>query len=148
MATQTRSTLKSYFNTGDVPLENQFADLIDSTTNIIDDNATKWTVYRIYNDTYVPAKNWTPYGSGNTGWSYTITHNLGTTSFIPSFALGFFDTDVQRWDVMNFNEIKNYIQTTFGYGFQVTVTNNDILFFASGLPTKPEITFGLRLMKV
>ncbi len=32
-----RATLKSYFNTGDVPTEAQFADLIDSLVSILDD---------------------------------------------------------------------------------------------------------------
>lgn len=32
MATQNRTTLKSYFETGDIPTEAQFADLIDSAT--------------------------------------------------------------------------------------------------------------------
>jgi len=43
MATQNRTTLKTYFQTGDVPTQSQFGDLIDSTTNIIDDGAIeKW----------------------------------------------------------------------------------------------------------
>ena len=36
MASQTRSTLKGYFNTGDKPTETQFADLIDSGLNLTD----------------------------------------------------------------------------------------------------------------
>jgi len=37
MATQTRTVLKSYFNTGDFPTETQFADFIDSYRHIVDD---------------------------------------------------------------------------------------------------------------
>lgn len=40
MATQNRTTLKSYFNTDDRPTEAQFADLIDSSVNVTDDKAT------------------------------------------------------------------------------------------------------------
>lgn len=36
MATQTRTVLKTYFNTDDYPTEQQFADLIDSTLNLTD----------------------------------------------------------------------------------------------------------------
>lgn len=38
MAQQNRSTLKSFFKTGDVPTENQFSDLIDSFINRLDDS--------------------------------------------------------------------------------------------------------------
>ena len=41
MPAQNRTTLKGYFNTGDRPTEAQFADLIDSALNIIDDKATE-----------------------------------------------------------------------------------------------------------
>lgn len=37
MAAQTRTTLKTYFNTGDTPTETQFANLIDSFHNTTDD---------------------------------------------------------------------------------------------------------------
>jgi len=37
MAKQTRTTLKSYFNTGDYPTEQNFADLIESARNLEDD---------------------------------------------------------------------------------------------------------------
>ncbi len=46
MTTQTRATLKSYFNTGDQPTEAQFADLIDSAVNVLDDvdpQLKEWT---------------------------------------------------------------------------------------------------------
>jgi hypothetical protein len=36
-AIETRETLKTYFETGDVPTQEQFATLIDSTVNLIDD---------------------------------------------------------------------------------------------------------------
>jgi hypothetical protein len=36
MATQTGTTLKTYFNTGDKPTEGQFGDLIDSNLNLTD----------------------------------------------------------------------------------------------------------------
>ena len=36
MSQETRTTLKGYFNTGDVPTETQFANLIDSVPNIAD----------------------------------------------------------------------------------------------------------------
>ena len=36
MATQTGTTLKTYFNTGDQPTEAQFVDLIDSNLNLTD----------------------------------------------------------------------------------------------------------------
>jgi len=38
MALQNRSTLKEYFNTGDIPTESQFADLIDSVKNLAEDD--------------------------------------------------------------------------------------------------------------
>lgn len=38
MSQQTRATLKSYFETGDIPTESQFSDLIDSFPNIVDDD--------------------------------------------------------------------------------------------------------------
>lgn len=37
MTIQSRVTLKTYFNTGDQPTEAQFADLIDSAVNVLDD---------------------------------------------------------------------------------------------------------------
>ena len=37
MSTQTRATLKTYFNTGDKPTEAQFENLIDSGLNLTDD---------------------------------------------------------------------------------------------------------------
>lgn len=40
MAQKNRTTLKSYFETGDKPTESQFEDLIDSMANITEDNAT------------------------------------------------------------------------------------------------------------
>ena len=40
MATQSRTTLKSYFNTGDRPTEGQFGDLIDSSIHLTEDRAT------------------------------------------------------------------------------------------------------------
>ena len=36
MAIQTRTVLKTYFNTGDIPTETQFVDLIDSNLNLTD----------------------------------------------------------------------------------------------------------------
>lgn len=39
MAQEDRSTLKSYFNTGDIPTEAQFANLIDSFLNLAEDAA-------------------------------------------------------------------------------------------------------------
>jgi hypothetical protein len=48
MATQTATTLKTYFNTGDQPTEAQFGDLIDSNLNLTDGGtvagATTFTV--------------------------------------------------------------------------------------------------------
>jgi len=47
MAEQTRTTLKTYFETGDTPTESQFADLIDSVSNITDDGiltSEKWYI--------------------------------------------------------------------------------------------------------
>lgn len=38
MTQQSRTTLKGYFNTDDVPTESQFADLIDSVKNISEDD--------------------------------------------------------------------------------------------------------------
>lgn len=38
MAQQDRATLKGYFNTGDIPTQAQFADLIDSCFNLQEDN--------------------------------------------------------------------------------------------------------------
>lgn len=38
MALQNRSTLKGYFNTGDIPTESQFADFIDSVKNLAEDD--------------------------------------------------------------------------------------------------------------
>lgn len=40
MATQNRTTLKSYFNIGDRPTEDNFSDLVDSSLNITDDKAS------------------------------------------------------------------------------------------------------------
>ena len=37
MAKQNRKTLKNYFGKGKLPTENQFADLIDSSLNVLDD---------------------------------------------------------------------------------------------------------------
>lgn len=37
MTSQSRSTLKTYFNAGDQPTEAQFADLIDSAVNVVED---------------------------------------------------------------------------------------------------------------
>lgn len=37
MEQKNRKTLKSYFEKGDVPTEEQFAELIDSVPNIVDD---------------------------------------------------------------------------------------------------------------
>jgi len=39
MAAQDKTTLKSYFNTGDYPTETQFAEFIDSYPNIVDGEA-------------------------------------------------------------------------------------------------------------
>jgi len=39
MAQETRPTLKAYFETGDIPTQGQFANLIDSAFNVIDDTA-------------------------------------------------------------------------------------------------------------
>ena len=46
MAKQTRTTLKTYFETGNVPTEAQFIDLIDSVSNITDDGVPelKWYI--------------------------------------------------------------------------------------------------------
>jgi len=38
MAKQNRKTLRNYFGKGKLPTENQFADLIDSSLNLLDDN--------------------------------------------------------------------------------------------------------------
>ena len=43
MASQTKATLKSYFNTGDYPTEAQFHNLIDSTVNLQDGGAVAGT---------------------------------------------------------------------------------------------------------
>ena len=38
MAKQNRVTLKGFFETGDIPNQNQYADLIDSNLNLKDTN--------------------------------------------------------------------------------------------------------------
>ena len=38
MAKQTRAVLKNYFNTGDVPTEAQYADVMDSQLNLSENN--------------------------------------------------------------------------------------------------------------
>lgn len=45
MTAQSRSTLKGYFNTGDVPTEAQFADFIDSMKNITEDDVRQTIAY-------------------------------------------------------------------------------------------------------
>lgn len=44
MGQQTRTALKAYFNTGDTPTEAQFADLIDSFLNLLDDKVAFITI--------------------------------------------------------------------------------------------------------
>jgi hypothetical protein len=43
-AIEPRSILKSYFETGDVPTQQQFADMIDSSLNLTDDGLTAYLV--------------------------------------------------------------------------------------------------------
>lgn len=45
MTAQNRSTLKGYFNTGDVPTEAHFADFIDSVKNISEDDVRQTITY-------------------------------------------------------------------------------------------------------
>lgn len=148
MAEQSRTTLKGYFNTGDTPSEANFADLIDSVPNITDEASTKWTKYTIANDAYVPANNWTAYGSGDQTWSYTITHNLGTKNVIPSFKLSNFATSSEDdWDVLDFNQLRNALEEVYTFSNPV-ITTNAVTFIVSGSAVKPEIVFYLRLLKV
>jgi len=51
MATQDRNTLKNYFNTGDRPTEQEFANLIDSTVNIDEDKTDVSAVIDVNDDT-------------------------------------------------------------------------------------------------
>lgn len=51
MAIQDKNTLKSYFNTGDRPTEQEFADVIDSALNIHDDKADTTATIDITDDT-------------------------------------------------------------------------------------------------
>ena len=48
MTAQTKATLKTYFNTGDIPTEVQFANLIDSFEMVENMPPTKNTAYTFY----------------------------------------------------------------------------------------------------
>ena len=51
MAVKNRATLKTYFEDGDIPSADNFADLIDSCINVADDN-TEADKRQLFNDTW------------------------------------------------------------------------------------------------
>jgi hypothetical protein len=54
MTQRSRTTLKGYFNTGDIPTETNFADTVDSVLNLTDDtldNVPDGTTYKLYSAT-------------------------------------------------------------------------------------------------
>ena len=51
MAVKNRATLKTYFEDGDIPSADNFADLIDSCVNVADDN-TEADKRQLFNDTW------------------------------------------------------------------------------------------------
>ena len=73
MAQQSRTTLKSYFETGDIPTESQFADLIDSMINIPDDGLGNTTVHS---------------QNANTNTSGTSLQVLSDTYTLPAGSIG------------------------------------------------------------
>jgi len=152
MAQRSRTALKGFFETGDIPTQSNFEELIDSSPNFTDDDANKWTKYNILNDAYVPANNWVSYGTGGSEWSYTITHNLGTKDLLPSFRVttDFPTNPEDTWDVITISQLQDYI--SFDYSpytlTNILITTTTVTFIVSGSATKPEIQFFLRLLKV
>lgn len=73
MAQQTRTVLKGYFNTGDIPTEAQFSDLIDSFPNTSDDGTavTLTATQTLTNKTLTDPKISHSYNA-QTGTTYTL----------------------------------------------------------------------------
>jgi hypothetical protein len=86
MAQQNRTTLKGYFNTGDVPTEAQFADLIDSFHNPSNDGAvaTLTGTQELTNKTLTSPTVNTPAISGTVTGTFTLP---ATTTFPSQVAL-------------------------------------------------------------
>lgn len=57
MAIVDRATLKSYFETGDIPTQSQFVNLIDSLLSFLDDKIFGWQKVTINYDDFQPESN-------------------------------------------------------------------------------------------
>jgi len=55
MAIVDRATLKTFFETGDHPSQSQFATLIDSCINIVDDGGALWILKKILYSDFQPS---------------------------------------------------------------------------------------------
>jgi len=98
MAQQTRTTLKGYFETGDVPTQAQFENLIDSTPNITDDGIIpeeKW--YTLDNITFTGDGTYgTPLLTADSGKYFMVT---GFNVILKSYTginNGYFDSVVMN----------------------------------------------------
>lgn len=78
MELKNRKILKEYFKKGNVPTENQFADLIDSVPNILEDGQVKRTDkgWTFYPDNGKPLQ-FSLYSSEGTSPSWTLVLNSG-----------------------------------------------------------------------
>jgi hypothetical protein len=64
MSIQTKTTLKTYFNTGDIPTEAQYVNLIDSFHNAMSDGSINTTAYLYLaaSETADTVNDWRMYG--------------------------------------------------------------------------------------
>ena len=90
MAQQNRTTLKSYFETGDVPTQAQFADLIDSMFNWANDNIDLFS--ETVNRVFISASQKTQFLAGITGRvranSESVVSGVNAITFLESFETG------------------------------------------------------------
>jgi hypothetical protein len=132
----TLATLKTYFETGDVPTQAQFADLIDSI------RGTGWASYRDTQYTEV-----SPFTVPNNGITYSLPNNAGTkidaylpfgvTSFyngtiITPENIGDYYTFTIRFKAKDDQEQGGYFNFGIDIGGTQGIIFNESLIFAKG----------------
>jgi len=120
MAEQGRTTLKGYFETGDIPSDSNFGDLIDSTPNILEDNLTKYVKVEL-SSVDILALNTSPKelipapGAGKMLVPDLIIVYLqyGTSTYVSgslNFKLGGSSTSATPFNSINITQTEDYIE--------------------------------------
>lgn len=123
MTKQSSTVLKTYFETGDVPTQAQYADLIDSFANLTDDNLLQG--YESVNANVSPPSQGTATALTKLVNKVTTNHTAGDGVLLPAGLVG------RSIIIGNYGSDKLYIYPASGGSIGGLATNAPLILYAS-----------------